>query len=244
MRNIVLMCTAAVLLSITVHAEDKQPSLKTDKEKLSYAIGYDQVKNYKRQGMDVELEQVIMGMRGAVTGGKPLLSEGEMSKMLADYGRDLKLKQDKVKREAGAKNKMEGDAFRKENGKKEGVVTTASGLQYKIIKAGKGQKPTEDDSITVKYRGTLIDGTMFDSTDRIGYPITISIKDSVIAGWKEAVKLMPAGSIWNVVVPPQLAYGENGIGRDIGPNATLIYEIELVAVNPVLASDKKKDAAK
>lgn len=244
MRNIVLMCTAAVLLSAPVHADDKQQPLKTDKEKLSYAIGYDQVKNFKRQEMDVDLEKVIMGMRGAVPGAKPLISEGEMSKILADYGRDLRLKQDKIKREAAVKNKIAGEAFQKENKKKEGVVTTPSGLQYKILKAGKGPKPTEDDGITVRYRGTLIDGTMFDSTDRIGYPLTITIKDSIIAGWKEAVMLMPAGSTWQVVVPSELAYGENGIGRDIGPNATLIYEIELIAVNPLAVTDKKKDAAK
>ena len=243
MRNIVLICASTLLLSTLVHAEEKQP-LKTDKDKLSYAIGFDQVKNYKRQGMDVDLEKVIMGMQATAPGGKLLLSEGEMSKILADYGRDLRLKQDKVKREAAAKNKIAGEAFQKENKKKEGVITTSSGLQYKILKAGKGPKPTEDDSITVRYRGTLIDGTMFDSTDRIGYPLTITIKDSIISGWKEAVMLMSAGSNWQVVVPPELAYGENGIGRDIGPNATLIYDIELIAVNPLAVSDKKKDAAK
>ena len=243
MRYSVLICVTTILLSTLVHAEDKQP-LKTEKDRISYAIGFDQVKNFKRQGMDVDIEKVIMGMQAAAPGGKILLSEGEMSKILADYGTALRSRQNKLKQEAAEKNRKEGEAFQQENRKKEGVVTTASGLQYKVLKAGSGPKPTEDDSITVRYRGTLIDGTMFDSTDRIGYPVTLLVRESYIAGWKEAILLMPAGSRWQVVVPSQLAYGENGIGRDIGPNATLIFEIELVAVNPKAISDKKMDPAK
>jgi FKBP-type peptidyl-prolyl cis-trans isomerase FklB len=245
------MCVITLLLGTQVQAEEKQPvkvdekqPLKTQKDKISYGIGMDMIKNFKQQGLEVDLEMVIRGMRDKSAGGKLLLSEEESRRILADYNRDLKLKQAKIKQETAEKNRKDGLEYLKANKVKEGVVTTASGLQYKILKAGNGKKPTEEDSITVRYRGTLLDGTVFDSTDRIGYPVTINLKDSVIAGWSEALKLMPAGSKWQVVVPSEIGYGETGAGRDIGPNATLIYEIELIAVNPQPVVNKKKDATK
>jgi FKBP-type peptidyl-prolyl cis-trans isomerase FklB len=145
---------------------------------------------------------------------------------------------------AAEKNKRAGAAYLKATMKKTGVVTLPSGLQYKIIKAGTGNKPTENDNVTCRYRGTLIDGTEFDSSEMLGYPVTFNMKDSVVKGWTEALKLMPAGSKWQVVIPPELAYGEKGAGRDIGPNATLLYEIELIAVNAAPAPAKLKDAIK
>ena len=245
MRVFVLTFIVTLLLGSSLQAEEKQP-LKTEKDRISYAIGVDQVRNFKRQGMEIDLEKVVMGMQAAGSGGKLLLSDGEMSKILADYARDLKFKQEKIKQEAAVKNKKEGDAYRKENKAKQGVVTTASGLQYKVIKDGTGKKPVEDSRVTVRYRGTLLDGTLFDSSDRIGYPLTFPVKESVLAGWKETLLLMPAGSVWQVVFPPELAFGENGAGRDVGPNATVLYEIELLTVDPQQAPvpDKKKDAIK
>jgi FKBP-type peptidyl-prolyl cis-trans isomerase len=127
------------------------------------------------------------------------------------------------------------------NKTKTGIVTLPSGLQYKIIKEGTGKKPTETDSVTCRYRGTLLDGVEFDSSEIMGFPVTFYVKNSSIAGWSEALKMMPTGSKWQVFVPPHLGFGEKGAGRDIGPNATLIYEIELIAVNPQQVSQKKKD---
>jgi FKBP-type peptidyl-prolyl cis-trans isomerase FklB len=235
-----------MLMTVQVQADaEEAPTLKTRKDRISYVIGVDQVRNFKRQGIDADLELVIRGMRDAAAGGKLLIGETEGQKLLADYGSELKARQARLKSELAEKNKTEGAAFLAENGKKAGVVTTASGLQYKVLKAGKGISPADDDAVTVTYRGTLIDGTEFSSSELVGYPITFYVKDSVISGWAEALKLMSAGAKWQVFVPPQLAYAEKGAGRDIGPNATLIYDIELIAVNPQITTpDKKKGAAK
>jgi len=244
MRYFRLVCLTGMLFAaVQVQAAEQKP-LKTQKEKISYGIGVDMVKNFKQQGLEVDLDAVIRGMRDGASGGKLLLSEAESRKILSDYNRDLKSKQTKLKQATAEKNKKDGAAFLAANKAKKGVVTTPSGLQYRIIKAGTGKQPTDDDGVTCRYRGTLIDGTEFDSSERIGYPVTFFVRDSVIAGWSEALKLMPAGSKWQVFVPPHLGYGENGAGRDIGPNATLIYDIELIAVNPQPILDKKKDAAK
>jgi len=244
MRNMVMMVVITILLSVQVYAEEKQP-LKTQKDKISYGIGMDMIKNFKQQGLEVDLDVVIRGMRDKSAGGKLLLSEEESRKILSDYNRDLKAKQAKLKQETAEKNRKEGLAFLKANKGKEGVVTTASGLQYKVIKAGNGKKPTEDDSVTCRYRGTLLDGTEFDSSERMGgMPVTFSVKDSVLAGWSEVLKLMPAGSKWQVFMPAELGYGEKGAARDVGPNAVLLYDIELIAVNPQPVLNKKKDATK
>jgi len=245
MRNVLLMSIIGIiLLAGQVQAEEVQP-LKTQKDRINYAVGVDLIKNFKRQGIDADLDMVIKGMREEASGKKLLMTETEMRKTLADYQTELKTKQAQLKKDLAEKNKKDGAAFLAENKKKDGVVTTASGLQYKVIKAGKGKSPADADTVTVKYRGTLIDGTEFGSSELFGYPVTFFVKDSVIAGWAEALKLMSAGAKWQVFVPSQLAYAEKGAGRDIGPNATLVYEIELIAVDPQpVIHDKKKDEKK
>ena len=148
------------------------------------------------------------------------------------YQGELKRRQTEVRMkwvEDAQKNKKEGDAFLTENKKKDGVVTLSDGLQYKILKAGEGRKPTDDDTAEVRYRGTLINGTEFDKSSADGAPETFKVS-GVIAGWKEALKLMPVGSKWQLFIPPDLAYGTQGSGRGIGPNATLIFEVELVGI--------------
>ena len=241
MRSMVCVSLLGILLLSGQAGADDQPLFKTQKDKVSYGIGVDMVRNFKKQGIDADLELVIKGMRDGASGGKILMSDAEMKKSLADYQRELSVKQAELKMLEADRNKRAGDAYQKTNKKKNGVVTLPSGLQYKIIKAGTGVKPTENDNVTCRYRGTLIDGTEFDSSERLGFPLTFNVKDSVIKGWAEALKLMPAGSKWQVVVPPELAYGEKGAGRDIGPNATLLYDIELIAVNAAIAPVKKKD---
>ena len=239
-----VICLFVMLFSVTHINAAEQKTLATNKDKISYGIGVDTFKNFKQQGLDVDLETVIMGMRHAASGGKLLLNEAESSRILAEYNRELKARQGQLKQVAAVDNKKSGAAFLSANKLKKGVETTSSGLQYKILKAGNGKKPTENDGVTCRYRGTLLDGTEFDNSESLGYPVTFNVKDSVIAGWSEALKLMPAGSKWQIYVPSHLAYGEKGAGRIIGPNATLIYDIELLAVNPIAILDKKKETTK
>lgn len=244
MRNVLLLSiTGVLIMSLQVQAEEPQ-QLKTRKDKISYGIGVDMVRNFKKQGVEVDLDLVIKGMRDGLSGAKLLMGDAEMKMSLNDYQRELAGKQAQIKQLAAEKNKRDGAAFLAANKVKEGVAATPSGLQYKIIKSGSGKKPTDDDGVTCRYRGTLLDGTEFDNSESLGYPVTFFVKDSVIAGWSEALKLMPAGSKWQIFIPPQLGFGEKGAGRDIGPNATLIYEIELIAVNPKPILDLKKETTK
>jgi FKBP-type peptidyl-prolyl cis-trans isomerase FklB len=203
--------------------------LQTQKGKVSYGIGVNAGSGFKRLGMDLDLELVIRGLKDGFSGGKLLISEDEIRQVVASYQQALTTKQEAAARIAAEKNKKEGEAFLAENKKKEGVVTLASGMQYKILKASEGKKPTDRDTVQVHYRGTLIDGTEFDSTLKRGQPLTFPLT-GVIAGWKEALKLMPVGSKWQLVIPPALAYGVRGSGESIGPNATLIFEVELLAI--------------
>ena len=242
MRNVVLLCLTSILLSQQAHAEEIQP-LTSQKAKVSYAIGVDLAKNFKKQAIDVDLDSVINGMRSETAGAKLLMNDTEMRKILTDYNLELKTKQAQIRKQTAENNKKDGIAFLEGNKTREGVVTTASGLQYKILKVGNGPKPNDDDGVTCRYRGTLLDGTEFDNSDSSGftYPVTFYVKDSVIEGWKEALKLMPAGSKWQIFIPSERGFGEKGVGQSVGPNATLIYEIELLAVNPQPVTPQKKD---
>lgn len=203
--------------------------LKTQKDQMSYAIGVNLTGNFKKQGVDVDLDMVIKGMQDAFAGNKLLLSDVEFGRAIKQYQMEVRQKQAKILTITAEENKKTGEAFLEENGKKEGVVTLASGLQYRIIKSGDGKKPTDSDTVECQYRGTLIKGNEFDSSYRLGHPAIFKI-NGVIPGWKEALKLMPVGSVWQIFVPPQLAYKEQGVSGSIGPNATLIFEIELLAI--------------
>ncbi|MEI6825241.1 MAG: FKBP-type peptidyl-prolyl cis-trans isomerase [Desulfuromonadales bacterium] len=249
MRTTLLTCITTLCLLASQaysaeqhqHKSDKQ-TLTTDKEKTSYAVGVDLIRNFKRQAIDADLAALISGMQEEHDGRKLQLSEPEIKRILTSYQFELKNKQAQLRQQTAEKNLKEGKAFLEANKGKEGVTALPSGLQYKIITAGKGKQLAGDnDGVTVRYRGTLLDGSEFDSSENMGYPVTFFVKDSVIEGWKEALKLMPAGSKWRIFVPSALGYGEKGAGRDIGPNAMLIYEIELIAVNPQPVFQKKKE---
>lgn len=213
----------------TAGKPDQAPVLETQKDRVSYAIGVNMIGNLKTQGIDYDLDLLIRGMKDAAAGDKMLMSEGELQKSTVVYFNDLKRKQAEVRATTAAANKKEGEAFLAENKTKEGVVTLPSGLQYRIIRAGDGEVPTDADTIECHYRGTLINGTEFGNSHYTGNPATFKLA-SVIPGWREALKLMPVGSTWQLFIPSQLGYGERGSSGPIGPNATLIYEVELLAI--------------
>src|SRR5664279_2268831 len=203
--------------------------LKTQKDKISYALGMNFGANLGRQFVDVDPTILLQGLKDGLAGNKPLLTEEEARALLTQLQDDLRKQQAEKAQHIGGTNKTEGEAFLAANKTKEGVVTLPSGLQYKILKQGAGPKPSASDSVVCNYRGTLIDGKEFDSSYKRGQPATFPV-GGVIKGWTEALQLMPVGSKWQLFLPSDLAYGERGAGADIAPNATLIFEVELLSI--------------
>ncbi len=225
----VLIITLCMALAVSPVSGGEKAELKTQKDKVSYAIGVDMGNSLKRNSIDVDPEMLVKGMRDALSGGKTLMSEQEVRETLTAFQKEYQTKQQEKMKALAEKNKKEGDAFLAENKKKGGVKTLPSGLQYKVIKEGKGASPKETDMVTVNYRGTLIDGTEFDSSYKRNEPATFPV-NGVIKGWTEALQLMKEGSKWQLFIPANLAYGERGAGGVIGPNATLIFEVELMKI--------------
>jgi FKBP-type peptidyl-prolyl cis-trans isomerase FklB len=219
--------------------------LKTPKEKASYAIGVNIGKGLHRDGVDVDPTFIQRGIRDALLNGKLLMTEDEMKAALMALQADLKKKADTEMAAAGAANKKEGETFLAANKAKEGVVALPDGLQYKILTPGNGPKPTATDTVVANYKGTLINGTEFDSSYKRGQPVTFPV-GQVIKGWTEILQMMPVGSKWEVYIPSDLAYGPQGPGRagPIGPDQTLIFEIELVSIQPKGASATPPPAQK
>ncbi len=219
------------------------PALATRKDKFSYALGMNIGSGYKqgleKQSVEFDASLVAQGVKDALSGTKTRLTEDEAKAVLTEVQTEVnKQRQEKMK-EAAAKNKAEGEAFLAANKSKEGVVTLPSGLQYKILTAGIGPKPTPSDQVVCNYRGTLINGTEFDSSYKRGKPATFGV-GQVIKGWTEALQLMPVGSKWQLFVPSDIAYGERGAGAEIGPDATLIFEVELLSIVDKTKDDKSK----
>jgi len=228
MRLLIATVLGIGLLAGQVHAEEKNV-LQTQKDKLSYSLGVDMGNNFKRLSIDIDPDIFAAGLKDTFSGGKSLMTADEVRETIAAFQKDLMAKQAERARDLGEKNRKEGETFLAENKTKEGVITLPSGLQYKIIKEGSGATPKKTDTVTVHYRGALIDGTEFDSSYRRQQPAVFKL-DQVIPGWKEALQLMKVGSKWQVFIPSTLAYGERGAGKDIGSNATLIFEIELLSI--------------
>jgi len=197
--------------------------------------------NQLKQGsVEVDWNLVAQGLKESTSGGKTRLTEDEAKAVLTEVQTEAQKRMQQKAQEAAVKNKTEGDAFLAANKSKEGVVTLPSGLQYKILTAGTGPKPTASDSVVCNYRGTLINGTEFDSSYKRGQPATFEV-DRVIKGWTEALQLMPVGSKWQLFIPSSLAYGERGDPRGgIEPNATLIFEVELLSIQDKTKDDKSK----
>ena len=218
---------AALLLAGHASAQDA-PKLTNQKDKVSYSIGMDIGNNLKRQSIDVDVELLTKGVIDALAGGETLLSGEEARETLVALQKELREKALERKKLDAEKNKKEGEAFLAENRTKEGVVSLPSGLQYKILQSGDGLSPKGTDTVETNYRGTLIDGTEFDSSYKRGQAAVFPV-NGVIAGWTEALQLMKVGDKWQLFVPPELAYGERGAGP-IGPNSTLIFDVELLSI--------------
>jgi FKBP-type peptidyl-prolyl cis-trans isomerase FklB len=214
----------------TLQSQSASP-FKTDNEKASYALGLNIGSNLKRQSVDVDPAILAEGLKDGLTGAKPLLTEDEAKAALTQLQTEVRAKQEAARKAVGDANMKAGTEFLASNKTKEGVVALPSGLQYKILAQGNGPKPTASDTVVCNYRGTLIDGTEFDSSYKRGQPATFPV-GRVIKGWTEALQLMPVGSKWQLFIPPDLAYGANGAGSVIGPNATLIFEVELMSIKP------------
>ena len=223
-----LAVLGVLLLASQLSAQEGQV-LKSEKEKLSYSMGMEFANNLKKQSIEVDADLFLKGLKDGLSGGKTLMTDREARETLMAFQKELMAKQKEVAKALGEKNKTEGEAFLAENKKKEGVITLPSGLQYKVIKPGTGKKPSATDKVKVHYRGTLVNGTEFDSSYKRGEPVTFPVK-GVIPGWTEALQLMEEGAKWEVFVPSQLAYGERGAGGMIGPNSTLIFEVELISI--------------
>jgi FKBP-type peptidyl-prolyl cis-trans isomerase FklB len=206
-------------------------TLQTDKEKLSYAMGMNIGTSLHQQSAHVEIDPQILarGISDALAGGKMMLTEQEAQAVLDKLQQQLRAAQEEKQQAAAEANKKEGEAFLAANKTKEGVVTLPSGLQYKILRQGTGPKPALTDTIVCNYKGTFINGKVFDSSYDSGQPITIPVSH-VIKGFTEALQLMPVGSQWELVLPPDLAYGDAGAGEDIGPGSTIILTVELLAI--------------
>jgi len=223
---------AAPAASPTPKSESASP-FKNETDKVSYALGMNIAAglgaNLKRQNVEVNRDVLVQAIKDGLSGGKTLMTEAEAQNTLRQFMSELQAKQEQKMKEAGENNKKEGEAFLAANKSKPGVVTLPDGLQYKIVKEGTGPKPAPTDTVTVNYRGTLINGTEFDSSYKRGEPATFPV-GGVIKGWTEALQLMPVGSKWELYIPPDLAYGARGAGADIGPNATLLFEVELLSI--------------
>ena len=225
-------------LAVPLFAEDKAPPLNDAKDKAGYSIGLNIGQNLKRQGVELNPDAMIAGLKDGLGGKKSALTDDQIKEAMATLEKDMEQKQEV----AAQKNVAEGEKFLADNKAKPGVKTTASGLQYKVEKEGKGAQPKASDTVTVNYRGTLIDGTEFDSSYKRGQPATFPV-GGVIKGWTEALQLMKVGSKYQLFIPAGLGYGPRGAGRDIAPNSTLIFDVELLDVKPGGAGASPSPAA-
>jgi FKBP-type peptidyl-prolyl cis-trans isomerase FklB len=223
---LVLLCIVIVMSQAMSQGKTE---LKTQKDSVSYAIGLDIGKRLKQQSVEIDAALVARGIKDADSDSTRLLSEVQAESVVNAFQQQMAAKLDSARKALGKKNKVDGVAFLTENKKKEGVIVLPDGLQYKVLKEGNGKKPKAEETVTVNYRGSLIDGTEFDSSIKRGEPSTFRV-NGVIKGWTEALQLMPVGSKWQLFIPSELAYGERGAGEVIPPNSTLIFEVELLSI--------------
>ena len=219
----------SIFLLFGVCLADENPAPKDQREKESYSLGFQFGKSMKAQGVDIDLDIYTSAIRDALSGHKPRMTPNEIRATIQGLQQRLALARHETEKILAEKNLAEGKAFLEENGKKQGVKTLPSGLQYKIISQGSGKTPKKEDTVTVQYRGTLIDGKEFDSSIARGQPASFKV-NGVIPGWTEALQLMKEGAKWQLFIPPDLAYGERGMPPRIPSQSTLVFEIELISV--------------
>lgn len=224
----ITIAVMGLVMSSAIAALDSA-SLSSDVDKLSYSIGADLGRNFSKQGIEVNPMVMQQGIQDGLKGSQLLLTDDQMKDVLNKFQRDLMAKRQADFNKVAEENKAQGEKFLSENKGKAGIVALPSGLQYKVIQQGKGPKPSKDDTVTVEYTGKLINGQVFDSSEKAGKPATFKVSQ-VIPGWTEALQLMNSGSTWEVYIPSALAYGPRSVGGPIGPNETLIFQIHLVSV--------------
>ncbi|MFH1540457.1 MAG: FKBP-type peptidyl-prolyl cis-trans isomerase [Elusimicrobiota bacterium] len=223
---LILMLCVLFLSSWSGYAEN---NLGTQKDKISYSIGWDIGSNFKKQSIDIDADIMLIGIKDAMLGSNPLLTDDERSETMVNFQKEMQERQMKAKSEMVENNKKNGVEFLEKNKQKKDVKVTSSGLQYMVIKQGVGDKPKLSDTVTVDYEGRFIDGLVFDSSYKRGQSATFPVR-GVIAGWTEALQLMNVGSKYELFISSNLAYGEKGAGSSIGPNATLIFTVELISI--------------
>jgi FKBP-type peptidyl-prolyl cis-trans isomerase FklB len=229
-------CSAAVLLlCASLNASAQQGAtpaaprpLATPKDMISYSVGVDIVRNFRKQEVDYDVDMLIRGLKDAAGDGKLALNEKEVRRVLNGFQVEVRRKMALNRKVAADDNRRRGNAFLEENKAKPGVQTLASGVQYRVIKQGDGRKPTDADTIECNYRGTVLSGVEFDATEE-GKPARLQMSQ-LINGWRDALRIMPVGSKWQIFIPHTLAYAERGVGSDIGPNETLVFEVELLGI--------------
>jgi FKBP-type peptidyl-prolyl cis-trans isomerase FklB len=227
MKSVYVVFAGIILVAGQAFGAD-DALLKSQKDRVSYVIGVSSGNNLRQQSVDIDPDVMMRGLKDGLSGGPTLLTEPEMRAVMTAFQQEMAIKEMGRREAAAERNKKEGDAFLAENKTREGVKTLPSGLQYKVLKEGTGKSPKATDTVVVHYRGTLLSGMDFDSSYLRNEPANIQV-DSVIKGWKEALPLMKEGAKWQLVIPPELAYGENGAGP-IGPNSVLLFEVELISV--------------
>lgn len=229
-------CAGLMLGGSALAQDETKPALETLDQKASYAIGLNMGTSLERGGVDLAFDQFIQGLKDGLAKADPALTDAELQATMQEFQEVMQAKMMEKAATEGAANKEEGATFLAENGKREGVKTTASGLQYEVIEEGDGAVPTATSAVSVHYTGKLIDGTVFDSSEgrepiELPFLVNEQGQGSVIQGWVEALQLMKVGSKWRVFIPSDLGYGEQGAGGDIGPNATLIFDVELISID-------------
>jgi FKBP-type peptidyl-prolyl cis-trans isomerase len=235
MKARIIICVVALCLAGTVWAGEREP-LKEKRDRISYTIGVDIGRLLKKESVDVNLDVFKEAIKDVLSGTKLLLTDDEMAEIKNVIGKDVSEGKEKHKQALAEKNRLEEEKFLAANKGQEGVVCLPSGLQYKVIKAGTGKTPKEDDLVSVHYRVSLIDGTEVESSYGKSEPATFDL-ENVIPGWREGARLMQAGAKWRFFIPSKLAYGEDGVGELLGPNTMLIFDLELLKIMDKLKED-------
>jgi FKBP-type peptidyl-prolyl cis-trans isomerase FklB len=229
MKAVAAVSVCVLLFSANLQAQ-KKPIFKNYQDSLSYVIGINIGTDMKNRSISINPDLLLRGLKEGLNDKKGILPEEEVQRIMMSFQKDMMAKQRESMSKVADKNKKEGNAFLAQNKKRDSVVTTQSGLQYKILVQGTGKSPQPTDTVDVHYRGMLIDGTEFDNSYKRGGPATFPT-NGVIKGWIEALQLMKEGSKWQLFIPSELAYGERGAGQTIGPNAVLIFDVELLKVH-------------